>query len=80
VFKFVVAFIVICSGAAKAVEVPQKCLPAPASTQQVAAMGEYLGQSFAFTVTMDGHAVPGFDAPPEEKQAEARDKACPLTS
>ena len=78
--KFFAAFLVICSGAASAAEVPQECLPAPASTQQVSAMGEYLGQSFAFTVTMDGHAMPGFDAPPEEKQAEARDQACPLTS
>ena len=43
-------------------------------------MGEYHGQGFAFTVTMDGHAVPGFDAPPKEKQAAAKDKACPLTS
>ena len=79
-FKFIIAFMVICSGAASAAEVPQKCLPAPASTQQASAMGEYHGESFAFTVTMDGHAVPGFDAPPEEKQAAARDKACPLTS
>ena len=79
-FKFFVAFLVICSGAASAVEVPQECLPAPASTQQASAMGEYHGQGFAFTVTMDGHAVPGFDAPPEEKQAAAKDTACPLTS
>lgn len=79
-FKFVAAFLVICSGAASAAEVPQKCVLAPASTQQVSAMGEYHGQSFAFTVTIDGHAVPGFDAPSDEKRAEARDKACPLTS
>jgi hypothetical protein len=76
VFKFVAAFLVICSGAARAVDVPKECLPAPASTQQVSAMGEYHGQSFAFTVTIDGHGVPDFDAPPEEKPAEA----CPLTS
>ena len=79
-FKFFVAFLVICSGAASAAKVPQECLPAPASTQQASAMGEFHGQGFAFTVTMDGHAVPGFVAPPEEKQAAAKDKACPLTS
>ena len=79
-FKFVAAFLVICSGAASAAEVSQECLPAPASTQQASAMGEYQGHGFAFTVTMDGHAVPGFDAPPKEKQAAAKDKACPFTS
>jgi hypothetical protein len=80
VFKFLAAFLLICSGAADAAEVSQECLPAPASTQQASAMGDYHGQSFAFTVTMDGQAVPGFDGPPEEKQAAAKDKACPLTS
>ena len=79
-FKYFVAFLVICSGAASAAEVSQECLPTPASTQQVSAMGEYHGQGFAFTVTMDGQAVPGFDAPPEEKQAATKDKPCPLTS
>jgi hypothetical protein len=80
VFKFVAVFLVICSGAAGAAQVSPECLPAPATTQQASAMGEYHGQGFAFTVTMDGHAVPGFDAPPKEKQAAAKDKACPLTS
>jgi opacity protein-like surface antigen len=80
VFKFVAAFMVICSGTASAAEVAQECLPTPASTQQVSAMGEYHGQGFAFTVTVDGHAVPGFDAPPKDKRAAAKDKPCPLTS
>jgi len=80
VFKFVALLIVFSSGVACAAEVPHQCLAAPVSSDQVIVQGDYGGRRLAFTVTIDGKTLPGFDTPSGVKQAAADDKTCPLTS
>ncbi|MDE2384902.1 MAG: hypothetical protein KGO53_09805 [Alphaproteobacteria bacterium] len=78
-FKFAGVFACLVSGAASAAETAPLCTAAPSNAQQVTVQGDYQGQTYAFTVTIDGKAAPGFDAPPA-KAADAKNLPCALTS